>query len=120
MGADQRTALAEYMSKLQPVSHGAASRDLVAAGETIFNGGAPDNGVPACAICHGAEAKGDGIFPRLAGQLRPYLIDQLTNWEKQRGLGPNGDDNSKIMAPIAKNLTQQQIKEVTAYLSSLK
>ncbi len=77
--------------------------------------------MPACAVCHGPEAKGDGIFPRLAGQLRPYLIAQLTNWDKQRGLGPNGaDDNSHIMQPIAASLSPQQIKAVTAYLSSLK
>ncbi len=121
LSPDERTALAEYMSKLEPVTHKAAPEDLVAAGEKIFHGGAPENDVPACAVCHGPEAKGDGIFPRLAGQLRPYLIAQLTNWDKQRGLGPNGaDDNSHIMQPIAASLSPQQIKAVTAYLSSLK
>ncbi len=119
MSPDARAALGEYMSKLSPVTHKAGSEDLVAAGEKIFHGGAPDNDVPACAVCHGPEAKGDGIFPRLAGQWRPYLMGQLANWEKQRGLGPNGDDNSKIMLPIAKSLTPEQIKQVTAYLSSL-
>ncbi len=117
---DQRSALGEYMSKLQPVSHKGASEELIAAGEKIFHAGAPENDVPACAVCHGPEAKGDGIFPRLAGQWRPYLMGQLKDWDKQRGLGPNGDDNSKIMAPIAASLTPKQIKEVTAYLSSLK
>ena len=118
---DQRTALGEYMSKLQPVAHKSGSEGQIAAGEKIFQGGAPENDVPACAVCHGPEAKGDGIVPRLAGQWRPYLIGQLTNWDKQRGLGPEGkDDNSQIMAPIAKSLTPQQIKDVTAYLSSLK
>ncbi len=118
---DQRSALAEYMSKLEPATHKSAPEALTAAGEKLFHQGAPENEVPACSVCHGAEAKGDGIFPRLAGQWRPYLIGQLTDWDKQRGLGPNGkDDNSLIMAPIAKSLTPQQIKEVTAYLSSLK
>ena len=118
---DQRASLGEYMSKLDPLSHYSPSGDLVAAGEKIFKGGVPQNDVPACAVCHGGEARGDGIFPRLAGQWRPYLIGQLTDWDKQRGLGPNGEgDNSHIMAPIAKSLTPQQIKEVTAYLSSLK
>jgi len=117
---DQRVALGEYMSKLQPIPHKGASEELIAAGEKIFKGGAPEADVPACAVCHGPEAKGDGIFPRLAGQWRPYLMKTLVNWAQERGLGPNGDDNSKIMAPIAKSLTPQQIKEITAYLSSLK
>jgi cytochrome c553 len=118
---EQRSALGEYMSKLEPVTHKSAPERLIAAGAELFNNGAPANDVPACAVCHGPDAKGSAIFPRLAGQWRPYLIGQLTNWDKQRGLGPEGkDDNSNIMAPIAKSLTPQQIKEVTAYLSSLK
>jgi cytochrome c553 len=118
---EQRSALGEYMSKLEPVTHRAASEELIAAGARLFQNGVPENDVPACAVCHGPDAKGSAIFPRLAGQLTPYLMGQLKNWDKQRGLGPLGqDDNSSIMAPIAKNLTPQQIKEVTAYLSSLK
>ena len=62
LSPDQRVALGEYMSKLQPISHKGASEDLIAAGEKIFHGGAPENDVPACAVCHGPEAKGDGIF----------------------------------------------------------
>jgi cytochrome c553 len=120
LSPDQRVALGEYVSKLEPITHKSTSEELIAAGDKLFHGGAPWNDVPACAVCHGPEAKGDGIFPRLAGRWRPYLMKTLTNWDKERGLGPNGDDNSKIMAPIAKSLSPQQIKEVTEYLSSLK
>ncbi len=110
MSMEQRNALGTYLSSLQPVTHGSGQSELAAKGEKIFHGGAPENDVPACAVCHGPEAKGDGIFPRLAGQWRPYLINQLSNWDKQRGLGPAGkDDNSQIMAPIAKSLTKDQI-----------
>ncbi len=120
MSEAQRTALGEYMASLRPLPHKGGSADLVAKGDKIFHGGAPENDVPACAVCHGPEAKGEGIFPRLAGQWRPYLIGQLTNWDKQRGLGEKGkDDNSQIMAPIAKSLSKEQIQAVTAYLSSL-
>jgi cytochrome c553 len=117
----QRKAIAEYISSLPPAPHPGGSSSLVAQGEKIFHGGAPDNDVPACAVCHGPEAKGDGIFPRLAGQWRPYLVAKLQNWERERGLGPKGeDDNSQIMKPIAKSLTREQIQAVTAYLSSLR
>ncbi len=117
----QREAIANYISSLPPVAHPGGSSELVAEGEKIFHGGVPDNDVPACAVCHGPEAKGEGIFPRLAGQWRPYLINKLVNWEKERGLGPLGaDDNSTIMKPIAKSLSRDQIKAVTAYLSSLR
>ena len=38
LSPDERTPLAEYMSKLEPVTHKAAPEDLVAAGEKIFHG----------------------------------------------------------------------------------
>ena len=41
--------------------------------------------MPACAVCHGPEAKGDGIFPRLAGQWRPYLMKTLTWFALAKG-----------------------------------
>ena len=70
--------------------------------------------------CHGPEAKGNGQFPRLAGQLYPYIIKVLTNWDKERGQGgPANPDTSAIMQPIAHNLTKSQIAAVAAYLSSL-
>jgi cytochrome c553 len=116
----QRATLGNYLASLKPLPHKSGSADLIANGQKIFLGGAPENDVPACAVCHGPEGKGEGIFPRLAGQWRPYLVGQLTNWDKQRGLGPKGkDDNSQIMAPIAKSLSKEQIQAVSAYLSSL-
>ena len=108
------TALATNFHDLNPKPLGGAPKELVPAGEKIFQEGVPDAGVPPCASCHGPEAKGNEQFPRLAGQLYPYLVSQLTNWTNERG-----ENNSNVMAPIAHNLTQPQIKAVAAYLSYL-
>ena len=54
---------------------------------------------------HGAEAKGQDEIPRLAGQLFPHTMKELTNWSKERGQGGTKDDTSAIMAPTAHNLT---------------
>jgi cytochrome c553 len=112
------SALAESFRDLNPkplVS--AASNELVAAGKKIYEEGLPDHDVPPCASCHGPEAKGDGQFPRLAGQLPEYIFNKLKNWEKERGQNPANPDTSTIMQPIAHNLTEQQIKAVAAYLN---
>jgi cytochrome c553 len=61
-----------------------APKELVAAGKKICDEGLPDSDVPPCASCHGPEAKGDGQFPRLAGQLSDYIVNKLTNWTKER------------------------------------
>ena len=107
-------ALATDFHNLNPKPLGGGPKDLVSAGEKIFQQGLPDAGVPPCASCHGAEAKGNDQFPRLAGQLYPYLVSQLTNWASERG-----ETNSNVMAPIAHNLTPPQVKAVAAYLSYL-
>jgi cytochrome c553 len=94
-----------------------APEDLVAAGKKIYEEGIANSDVPACAGCHGPDAKGNARFPRLAGQLSDYTVDKLSNWAKERGQNPANPDTSAIMAPIAHSLDQQQIKAVAAYLN---
>jgi cytochrome c553 len=108
------TALANGFHDLSPKPLGNAPRELVAAGKQVYEEGVPSANVVACASCHGKEAKGSGQFPRLAGQLYTYVSLQLTNWSKERA-----ENNSHIMAPIARSLTETQIKAVAAYVSYL-
>jgi cytochrome c553 len=108
------TALATRFHDLNPAPVGGAPADLVSAGETIYKQGVPNASVPACAGCHGPDAKGNDQFPRLAGQLYPYVVRQLTNWSTERA-----EELSGIMAPIAHNLNKSQIEEVAAYVSGL-
>jgi cytochrome c553 len=112
------SALAESFHDLNPKPlTSAAPEELIAAGKKIYDEGLPDRDVPPCASCHGPDAKGDGQFPRLAGQLPDYVFNKLTNWDKERGQDPAKPDTSTIMQPITHNLTQQQIKAVAAYLN---
>ncbi len=108
------SALAAHFHDLNPKPFGGAPKEIVDAGKKIFDEGVPSANVPACATCHGADAKGNGAFPRLAGQLYPYLVSQLTNWANERA-----EENSNIMAPIAHGLTKSQIDAVAAYVSYL-
>jgi cytochrome c553 len=112
-------ALAAHFKDLNPKPLGGAPNDLVAAGKKIYEEGLPEANVPPCASCHGQEAKGDGPFPRLAGQLNDYIFKKLVNWSKERGQDPAKRDTSAIMEPIAHNLTEPQIEAVAAYLSYL-
>ncbi len=113
------TALAAHFRDLNPQPLGGAPRELVAEGKKIYEQGVPEANVPACGSCHGPEAKGDGAFPRLAGQLHDYIFKKLTNWEKERGQDPANPDTSAIMQPIAHSLTEAQIAAVAAYLNYL-
>jgi cytochrome c553 len=113
-------ALAESFHKLNPPPIGGGPRGVVAAGKTIFENGVPDANVAACAACHGPDATGSGEIPRLAGQLYPYLINELTNWGKERGQNSTRPDTSAIMSPVAHSLSSPQIEAVAAFVSQLR
>ena len=112
-------ALAAHFKDLNPPPVGGAQKQLIPTGQKLFEEGAPDADIPPCASCHGADAKGNGPFPRLAGQLHDYIFRKLVNWSKERGQDPNNPDTSAIMAPIAHGLTEAQITAVAAYLNYL-
>ena len=108
------TALAAHFSDINAKPLGGAPPELVASGKKIYEEGIPRTDVPPCAGCHGPQAKGDGAFPRLAGQLHDYTLRKLVNWSKERGQDPAHPDTSAIMEPIAHGLTELQIKAVAA------
>lgn len=112
------SSLANHFHHLNPPPFGGAPRGAVAMGKRIYDEGLPESNVPACSACHGAEGRGQNEIPRLAGQLYPYMVGQLTGWSKERGQG-TAVDTSAIMAPTAHNLTRAQIELVAAYVSHL-
>ena len=111
-------ALSAHFHDLDAKPLGGAPKDLIAAGKKLYEEGAGAD-VPACGTCHGADAKGTGPFPRLAGQLHDYVFNKLVNWSKERGQDPAKPDTSAIMEPIAHGLSQEQVKAVAAYLNYL-
>ncbi|HEY6022467.1 MAG TPA: c-type cytochrome [Candidatus Paceibacterota bacterium] len=113
-------ALATKFENFNPKPVGGAPRKFVAAGKKIFEDGVPERNVAACAACHGPDATGRGRFPRLAGQLYPYVIKELTNWSSERGQIKGTPDTSFIMQPVAHSLTKPEIEAVAAYVSYLK
>lgn len=113
-------AIASYFHRLHPRPIGGEPRRLIAAGRAIFENGVPQDNVAACAACHGPRATGRGEIPRLAGQLYPYVVKELTNFPKERGQNPAIHGTSFIMLPVAHSLTRSQIKAVAAYVSSLR
>ena len=112
------TALANHFKHLNPPPFGGAPRGAIATGKKIYEEGLPESNVPACSACHGADGKGQNEIPRLAGQLYPYMVGQLTGWKQARGQG-TAVDTSAIMAPTAHNMTRSQVEAVAAYVSSL-
>jgi cytochrome c553 len=81
--------------------------DDLALGEKVAAAGA-------CGTCHGADYKGVGDVPRLAGQHTVYLIRQL----KDMQTGARKDKNVSLMKPVVAKLSDPEIVAVAAYLAS--
>jgi cytochrome c553 len=113
-------ALAAHFASLHPPPVGGAPRQIVATGRKIFEDGMPEVNIAACAACHGPDATGSGQIPRLAGQLYPYMIKTLSNWDKERGRNPTVPDAAAIMSPVAHSLNKSQIEAVAAFVSTLR
>ena len=112
-------AVAGHFKGLNPKPLAGAPKEHVAEGKKIYEEGVAASDVPPCASCHGPDAKGDGQFPRLAGQLHDYVLKKLQNWTKERGQDAANPDTSAIMQPIAHSLSEAQISAVAAYLNGL-
>jgi cytochrome c553 len=64
-----------------------------------------------CAVCHGAELKGMGNVPGIAGRTASYTMRQL--WDIQQGTR-----KSQLMAPIVAKLSLEDMLNITAYVVS--
>jgi len=93
--------------------------DLVAKGKKLFREGNPKTGVYACINCHGKRGKGKApnisVFPRIGGQHRDYVIKELTDFRS----GKRSNDPAGMMKAIASKLSDDEIKAVAEYLSTL-
>ncbi len=68
-----------------------------------------------CAGCHGSKAEG-GVGPNLNAQAASDVADKLTRYKAGEQLGPM----SAMMNPIAKGLSDADIKAVSEYVVTLK
>lgn len=108
---DSRCAIATYISTMYPEARRDGDEALLSKGEEIFRHGVPNDNIPACQFCHGPEAQGVGIFPRLGGQSYYYLKRRLEQWVEGYGTV------SPHMPGIASKLKPDQIEAISSYLS---
>jgi len=65
-----------------------------------------------CSACHGPDGKSvDPSYPNLAGQHESYLVKSLADYRAGRRV-------NAIMAPMAANLSDQDIEDLAAWYAS--
>jgi cytochrome c553 len=105
-------ALSTYYAAQAPSRARTGDANLMARGKQIFEEGIASQGIPACATCHGPDARGNDIFPRLAGQHADYLVKQVRVIQSSLRAAP-------VMHDVIKDLSQDQMRAVATYLESL-
>jgi cytochrome c553 len=86
----------------------------IAKGEALVKSGGAGKTVP-CASCHGADLRGLGPVPGIAGRSPSYLTRQLYDFK----LGTRVGNASDQMKPSVQHLGEEDIVSLVAYLASL-
>jgi cytochrome c553 len=116
-------ALGAYFSAQAPKLGAADDPALTRAGQAIFRAGIATASVPACAGCHAPNGAGiPSVYPRVGGQWADYTYAQLKAFAAgERGNDKDGKDvNGRIMADIAKRLTDAQMQALAQYMQGLR
>jgi cytochrome c553 len=112
--------IAEYFASLRPPfpppAVPTASKEILGRGESLVKNGDPQQGVPACASCHNPGFTGmEPAIPGLLGLRAAYISAQLGGWR----YGTRTAAAPDCMQIVAGLLTEDDVKAVAAYLSSL-
>jgi len=96
--------------------------EAVSKGKEIVMYGRADGKVPACQSCHGFNGRGAApVYPVIGQQRYVYLTNQLKAWRAGAvdAKDPNGRANDPMgqMRAVAKNMTDDEITYVAAFLS---
>ena len=70
----------------------------------------------ACASCHGADLKGMGPVPALAGRSASYIGRQLHDFQT----GARNGEWGQLMKPVVSKLTDEDLVNLSAYAASIK
>jgi cytochrome c553 len=89
-----------------------AARADAAKGGTLYESGDAARGIPACVSCHGAGGNSTIVAnPKLGGQIEAYIHKELVDFTTP-------GRNQPVMTTYAKLLSDDEKKNIAAYLAS--
>jgi len=118
LSADEIADVAAYYASVDSQFPPLASADaaIIEKGKQLARVGDAAKAVQGCNNCHGPDGAGaTPAIPYLAGQYAQYISSQLQMWK--RGFRNNSPES---MAPIAKQLDDQQIAAIAAYYQQVR
>jgi cytochrome c553 len=102
---EERIQVVAYYSS-NPVAPSKADPAKVAHGKELFH--------KLCVRCHGEQARGNELFPRLAGQKVAYLQSSITRYRDGTGIR-----NNQLMSIATATLKNDDIVAIANYLTQM-
>ena len=102
---EERLQAAHYYASM-PVPPSKANAAQAARGKELF--------AKLCVRCHGEQAHGGELFPRLAGQKVPYLQTTIQRYRDGTGIR-----NNQLMAIATASLKNDEVAAIATYLTQL-
>jgi cytochrome c553 len=81
-------------------------------GETLVTAGGGKT--TRCAVCHGADLRGLGPVPGIAGRSPSYMVRQMYDMQRGTRKGVWAD----LMKPVVADLTDEDMLAIAAYAAS--
>lgn len=105
-------AVCSTASAIEAGKTGAAVKVDPVKGEALYTNGDAARNITACVSCHGVAGNSTiTINPRLAGQHTAYVVKQLSDFR-------SASHNNPVMSPLAKALSDEDVKNIAAYLNA--
>lgn len=117
LSQEDMKALGAYYAKQKfNPSQAPVDEKLLDAGKIIYHGGNIENGIPACASCHGPNGSGiPPLYPAVGGQHAEYTLTQLDQFNK----GDRSNDNS-VMQQVVSRMSAHEKRAVAAYIATIR
>jgi cytochrome c553 len=107
--------LAAHFAAQTPAAGAVQNPELAARGKVLYEEGNRASGVPGCIGCHQANGAGSRRYPRLAGQLPAYTVQQLADFKGAK----RTNDRAHVMRAVAGRLTDDEMRAVAEYVAGL-
>ena len=105
-------AVAQHYAALRPSGRTASDPALVGEGRALYFRGDVAAGVSTCATCHGVDATGGAQMPRLSGQNRSYLENQI------KGFIQRARQNDALAHLSMRAMDEREVRALAAFLSA--
>jgi len=112
----QLSLIAAHFASQTPARGAVENPELAARGKVLYEEGNRATGVPGCIGCHLSDGVGHQRYPRLAGQLQAYVVQQLLEFKS----GARSNDRAHVMRAVAARLTDEEMRAVAEYVAGLR